>query len=212
MRRRFSRVWFNDGWKPGSDAKLYAQDGLYATAQESNMVGAVLRAIQELGAAGTFRTAKRFLDYGCGTGTLLDTMCLFFGDERVAGYDPITRAEMPEGKFDAITCVHVIEHAADPMQLLRDIRAKLAPGGKLFLVCHNCIGYPNKRADCEWHRWIFGKNVVPLMEAEGYKVEGRITWGGSMAKMRWIKEAVNLVRKRLGLGDVQMIMAEAVNG
>ena len=40
----------------------------------------------------------------------------------------------PERKFQAVICVEVLEHLEDPVELLRGLKAMLAPGGKLFVT------------------------------------------------------------------------------
>lgn len=42
--------------------------------------------------------------------------------------------EIPEyGKFDAVSCIHVLEHIGDPESFLKDIAGILKVGGQLFL-------------------------------------------------------------------------------
>ena len=46
-------------------------------------------------------------------------------------------ADLPETDFDAVCMWHVLEHSADPLALLRDVRARLRPGGRLVLEVPN---------------------------------------------------------------------------
>jgi len=204
---KYKKIWFNPAWKEGADSALYGNGGFYETANEQGQVNNTLRSIDELGYEWIFNHG-RILDYGCGNGAMVNNLNILYGDNRAYGYDPLTNYSMPSGTFSTVFCVHVIEHVKDPIDLIHDIRAELRPNGILCLVCHNVVGWPNKRAREHWHRWLFGKEIVQIIEAEGFKLKARLTWGGSTAKIRWIKEAINWTRKKLGIGDVQMVIME----
>jgi len=97
---------------------------------------------------------RRLLDVGCANGDLSRLFC-----ERgycVTGIDSCERpavgfsetidfftvdldSGLPkmEGAFDYIICADVLEHLYDPHILLRDLRVKLAPGGKLIASLPN---------------------------------------------------------------------------
>ena len=46
-----------------------------------------------------------------------------------------------EGRFDLVTCMEVIEHVADPAAFVRDLAARLAPGGLLIMSTPNATGW-----------------------------------------------------------------------
>ena len=46
-------------------------------------------------------------------------------------------APLPERDFDAVCMWHVLEHATDPLALLRGARERLRPGGRLVLEVPN---------------------------------------------------------------------------
>jgi SAM-dependent methyltransferase len=56
-----------------------------------------------------------------------------------------------ERKFDVITANHVIEHAADPVQTLRDMAGLLAPGGTMWISVPNAAGYFSRELGGAWH-------------------------------------------------------------
>jgi len=111
----------------------------------------------------------RWLDYGCGAGGLLR----FLGDKRrlqvrgrelemeawgsdtggfaaklkSAGEKIVTTdelAEVPEGMFDVVSCIEVIEHVLDPNAIMGNLARWLAPGGILLLTTGN-LGSPLAR-------------------------------------------------------------------
>lgn len=106
------------------------------------------------------------LDFGCGSGELVahfaeqghDAHGLEPGESFAehaatsAGTGTIrtegwSRESYPEGKFDLITCLHVLEHLNRPIEALSCMRDWLAPGGVLFLEVPDMTGYSNKGFD-----------------------------------------------------------------
>lgn len=90
---------------------------------------------------------RRVLDIGCALGWSLDAakeaglessgVELSEHGAREAGKrHPVRRTtgEFPDGAFDAVTLVDVIEHVRDPVGLLREACRLLRPGGRLALT------------------------------------------------------------------------------
>lgn len=50
------------------------------------------------------------------------------------------------GSFDAVLCIEVLEHVADPFQAVRELKRVLRPGGTLLLTTPFMAGYHGKRA------------------------------------------------------------------
>jgi SAM-dependent methyltransferase len=93
----------------------------------------------------------RMLDVGCGNGATIRAFGRVAPDWTKAGteFDAKYRAEVESipnteplhvgpvetvpGSFDGITMVHVLEHIVDPIEMLKTLRGKLAPGGLLLI-------------------------------------------------------------------------------
>lgn len=109
--------------------------------------------LAQLGESGA--KVGRLLEVGCGTGTLLveagragwqslgvepelapAQLARERGAPVVSGYFP---GDLPAGAgpFEAVAILDVLEHFAEPRQLLSDIDAHLAPGGRLVIQVPN---------------------------------------------------------------------------
>jgi len=91
--------------------------------------------------------AKRFIDFGAGSGTFA-VPCTELGID-VTAVEPDHRlrallrdygvrvvadaVELPDSRFDYAYSLNVLEHIDDDVGALRTLRAKLVPGGRLFI-------------------------------------------------------------------------------
>lgn len=102
---------------------------------------------------------RRSLDVGCGTGGLLHTLVAAgwdaIGTEPAMGLAAVGQAAGLQveastaadflarwragggSPFDGVTLINVLEHVPDPVTLLRDVSAALAPGGRLVVRVPN---------------------------------------------------------------------------
>ncbi|MDQ3634323.1 MAG: class I SAM-dependent methyltransferase [Acidobacteriota bacterium] len=113
------------------------------------------------------RINNRFLDVGCGAGTLLDIAKELNWD--VTGVEvskpaaehlrkrglnvfegTLEEAKFPDDHFDAITCTEVIEHVTNPKELLNEIVRVLAPNGILWMTTPHGRGFSGKLLGSRW--------------------------------------------------------------
>ncbi|MSU22435.1 MAG: class I SAM-dependent methyltransferase [Opitutus sp.] len=112
----------------------------------------IARAVAHLRAA-----PAKWLDYGCGNGGLVrqvrtEARYEIFGYDtgawadraRASGLPILHEAELVrhEGTFDVVTAIEVIEHCVAPLDVLRQLRRLLKPGGLLFLTTANADTAP----------------------------------------------------------------------
>ncbi len=160
----------------------------------------------------------RLLDVGCGNGEYLDRMrqlgwevmgvepdgraaCISrerLGLEIFAGF--LEEAEFPDESFQAITLNHVIEHASDPLGLLKECWRILQPGGKLVVITPNIHSLGRRVFKEEWLHWdpprhlfLFSLHSLRLSaERSGLDVlDLRTTAKGA----RWIWVASSLIKR-----------------
>ncbi|MBF0244864.1 MAG: class I SAM-dependent methyltransferase, partial [Planctomycetes bacterium] len=104
-----------------------------------------------LGQRAVQNTRGRFLDVGCGNGSLLRAFVRLHPEWSLAGteLDPRHQREVEalcgqgrfftgdlahvEGSFDIIAVVHLMEHLTEPAALLKTILGKLAKGGRVLI-------------------------------------------------------------------------------
>ncbi len=92
-------------------------------------------------------TNRRWLDVGTGSGAMLDRLGHralhasavepqgeFQAALRAKGYDVFANLrDVPDASVDVATLFHVFEHLPQPLDDLRALRSKLAPGGKVVI-------------------------------------------------------------------------------
>ena len=132
---------------------------------------------------------KRYLDFGCGTASLVAYLNSKNWD--AYGVEPSEKArnfstveerlypsleELPQSDFDAIALWHVLEHLSDPAKFLKAFYDRLDQQGHLFLALPNFNSYDAKHYGNFWaaydvprHLWHFSaKGIIELCEANGF--------------------------------------------
>jgi 2-polyprenyl-3-methyl-5-hydroxy-6-metoxy-1,4-benzoquinol methylase len=140
------------------------------------------------------RREEPIVDFGAGTGSLTEQLVREFGD--VTAYEPSTaslehaRKRAPgaacvttedgllDGHFSTAVCSGVLHHVppAERHGLLTRLRAKLVPGGRLFVFEHNPLNPLTRRAvamcpfdDDAVLLWPW--QLRPLFSGAGFKIE-----------------------------------------
>lgn len=127
----------------------------YGTAKRLAYVGRIIRGLGP----------KKVLDVGCGTGSgLTRPLAMEFPDVRFVGVEPheptrllaseknvlpnlefVDWSELASGeRFGLVIASEVLEHTVDPLDFLRTIASRVAPGGRAFLT------FPNGWGPFEW--------------------------------------------------------------
>jgi 2-polyprenyl-3-methyl-5-hydroxy-6-metoxy-1,4-benzoquinol methylase len=129
----------------------------------------------------------RLLDVGCATGDFLVRMRELGWDvygvdidsnavkiardhNRLDVFDgTLEQACFPDDAFDAVTMSHVIEHVADPLQILKETYRILKPGGKLVLttpnmhsLCHKIYKSSYYHLDIPRHFYILSTKSIRI--------------------------------------------------
>lgn len=160
-------------------------DQYVATAQETisalGLVQAVKNFVHQFGLE-----HARVLDVGAGTGYLQDVVDDYVGldisPEAARFYHKpfiqasATEMPVPDGSFDAIWSVFVLEHVPNPEQALVEMRRTVKNGGLLWLApAWNCQswyadGYPVRPfSDLDWKGKIY-KAGIPVLEYTPFKM------------------------------------------
>jgi len=109
----------------------------------------------------------RMLDYGCGQGFDADYYDM-------DSYDPYFAPNMPEGKFDTITCnyvLNVIEQPEARIRILQDIQGRLRDVGIAYITVRD-----DKRALRGTTRTGSWQGLIVLALPVKYKHAGYVTY------------------------------------
>lgn len=138
------------------------------------------RLVARLKRAGVPRGA-RILDYGCGSGTLVEF--LRQAGYNAEGYDPHVQERSTDtlvaGFYDVVVSVDVLEHEEDPAAGVRRLASLVRPGGWVLLSTPNATGIDLQRADffalslhAPYHRHILSPEALRnLADAAGLSMD-----------------------------------------
>ena len=216
----------------------YAADYFaYELANEKNFFGLMrlgLRDIRFSKRAEAFPLPRTFLDIGCATGMLIESMktegwqvrgvdiCRESADygKRHRGVDifpgTLEEAHFPDNTFSAIHFSHLIEHVPDPRAFLLEVRRILKPGGVAIITTPNVDGFQARLFKQAWrsaiadHLVLFSKRTLRrLIEESGFSIQKNVTWGGLAVGTapRVVKKPMDWLAKKWGFGDVVLFLA-----
>ena len=148
------------------DAKDY-QD-FYAQARDVPVPEFVVGRLEEtVGGFERYRQGNRWLDIGCGTGTLLraaanrhweatgtEVAPAAVDNLLAQGFDVLVgethELNLPPGHFDVVSLIEVIEHVHDPEAVLSDAARALRPGGALYVTTPHGRGLSARLLRIRW--------------------------------------------------------------
>ena len=150
------------------------------------------------------RRTGRWLDVGCGAGTLLEavrgrgwdavgTEVSMSGAEavRAKGFEvhagELQELELEHESFDVLSLVEVVEHVPAPRQLLADARALLRPGGVLYVTTPHGRGISARLLGTSW------SVVIPPEHLQLFSLAGlkSAAAGAGLDTVRLRTQAVN---------------------
>jgi SAM-dependent methyltransferase len=149
--------------EPTFDRYAGSYDALHAASIRASGESTAYFAEYKLERLNRLEVREPILDFGCGIGNLTEQLVKRFG--RVHGYDPspaslnIAReraeratfherlADVPDNAFETVVLSGVLHHVkpTERASLLRDVRAKLASGGRIVVFEHNPLNPLTRR-------------------------------------------------------------------
>lgn len=109
----------------------------------------------------------RILDYGCGFG--YDTDELKRRGYDIIGYDYYYRAESPNGKFDTIICIYVLNvlEPYEQAKVMMNVSNLLSPNGTAYFAVRRDIKEEGYRLHAIYHEYTYQCNVyLPFLSLE----------------------------------------------
>lgn len=138
-------------------------------------------------------SARRVLDYGCGSGEYLSEVARFRPGAERYGCDitrpnivdeaffwiPMPQLEERSGAFDWITLSHVLEHVPDPREVLESVRSLLSVNGGVWISTPSAdsfliraFGRFARDVDFPRHRAVYSRQCLEeLLAAAGLVAE-----------------------------------------
>ncbi|MCG5531213.1 class I SAM-dependent methyltransferase [Halorhodospira halochloris] len=137
-------------------------------------VKACHRLILEIG-ADLFESSSSVLDYGCGTGVLIELVKAKYPHLEINGsevsnaniaaclekgiscqkIDALPSKDKDDDAYDLVICSEVIEHVQSPIEVLEDIARNVKPGGHVIVSVPNAFNIKHR------FYYLFGKHLDP---------------------------------------------------
>ena len=218
--------------------RRYGEDYFaYELANESNFYGLMRLGMKDVNfqeRADGLRAPRMFLDIGCATGMLIESMRKEGWEVRgvdvcreSAEYGKVHRgvdifpgtleeAGFADGIFGAVHFSHLIEHLPDPRSFLGEVKRILAPGGYALITTPNVDGFQARLFGKAWrsaiadHTVLFSRKTLQSLVSEiGFDIQRCVTWGGLAVGTApsFIKRPMDRLAKKWNFGDVVMVLA-----
>lgn len=121
-----------------------------------------------------------------------------YGLELVVG--SLDDNRFPDGSFDVITMVDVIEHLTDPFAALSELRRLLGDGGVLYLATPDLGGLPARLLGRRWwgyepfHLFYFNRRSLSrALGAAGFEVAGTRSYRRTFSLDYWLQKCGGLL-------------------
>lgn len=163
---------------------------------------------QTVAAFDGYRQTGRWLDVGCGAGTLMEAVrdrgWEVIGTEvsasaaeavRAKGFDvragELSQLGLDFGAFDVVSMVEVVEHVPEPRALLAEVRPLLRPGGALYITTPHGRGISARLLRTNWsivappeHLQLFSlRGLRAALEAAGFEADSARTQAVNPAEL-----------------------------
>ena len=137
-----------------------------------------------------------------------------------------------DDRFDVVYCRYVLEHLADPLLALKEMRRVLKPGGKVFVQENNILVslfYPEcPRFEAIWVKFaalqerlggdaLIGKKLLPLLKRAGFEdvelsIQPEVHYSGRLTFRPWIENQIgNVEGAAKELESRQLATAEEIS-
>lgn len=134
------------------------------------------------------KPAGRLVDIGCGNGAFLRAVRNKAPDWRLNGVEISPGCvsalqtfsgleqvgpsiQVLDGDFDLVSLIHCLEHVADPLNSLIEIRQRLSPDGRLFIQCPDFRENPYDLVIADHLNHFSAASLAHLLGRAGFAVE-----------------------------------------
>ena len=140
--------------------------------------------------------------------------------------------DFADDRFDVVYCRYVLEHLADPLLALKEMRRVLKPGGKVFVQENNILVnlfYPECPSfEALWGKFavlqgrlggdaLIGKKLLPLLTRSGFEgvelsIQPEVHYSGRPSFRPWIENQIgNVEGAAKELESRQLATAEEIS-
>jgi 2-polyprenyl-3-methyl-5-hydroxy-6-metoxy-1,4-benzoquinol methylase len=197
-------------------AHYYARYPFHGLAMDWRLRAMYARQVARLVAAGVKRS-HRILDYGCGGGQLVRYM-RSLGFDDVRGYDEYSAEygdkRVLEDQYDCIVSQDLIEHVAEPHQILTRFQELTRPGAIVAVGTPSAGAIDLARAEefvhtihAPYHRHILSKDaLVSAGERQGFRLDRYYSTMYSNTHVPFLNEAFYFFYTRITDGTLDALM------